>query len=302
MSAFSSDVHIAHGGVQGDIPLVADCFSDGNRLILYRPSDGNFMIKSHGIDNWPVGDCHTIHSGFSHGVPLVANFFGDGQRLAVWEPSTGNFLVKGQGKHGWGESEGNVVMQCGMHGDIPLVANFFGDGVRCAVYRPANGIWYIKGHGKGNWGAGGETEVQCGWSGDIPFVADCFGDGNRLIVYRPADGHFYVKGHGPRSWADTPDNLVINMDGCANCKPFVANFFGDGPRLALFNTATGNWKIKGPGKSSFQESCGNVECNYGIPDDVPVVGQLGHGFHSMYHAGVFRPSEGVWHIKLFPKP
>ena len=60
-------------------------------------------------------------------MPVPGNWFGDGIRLAVFhrcpDDSAGKWFIKGPGMASWGESEGNVILDCGVAGDVPIIPN-----------------------------------------------------------------------------------------------------------------------------------------------------------------------------------
>ena len=86
---------IKQDGLKGDVPLIANVFGDGNRLITRRPSNGTWYIKGLGKNHWSEskGNVEMLY-GEANDVPLIANAFGDGNRIIIWRPSNGTWYMK----------------------------------------------------------------------------------------------------------------------------------------------------------------------------------------------------------------
>ena len=112
-------------GSDGDIPMVRNYFQDGNRLSVFRPSNGNWYIKGVGQDDWAdsYGNL-TIQCGTKGDIPIPGDYFVEMRsRLAVFRPSEGNWYIKGPGENNWSDTKvGNVVMQFGTKDDIPVLS------------------------------------------------------------------------------------------------------------------------------------------------------------------------------------
>jgi hypothetical protein len=162
-------------GTKGDIPVPMDYFNEGKlRIAVWRPSNGVWYIKGSGFAHWGASQGNiAIQCGTSGDVPVPGDYYGDGKIcIAVWRPSNGNWYIKGTGTANWGDTEGNLVIQCGMDGDIPVPADYFNEGkLRIAVYRPSSGKFYIKGDDMKSWGTScGNIKIRRGGgqSGQIP--------------------------------------------------------------------------------------------------------------------------------------
>ena len=98
-------------GCNGDIPVPRDYFGEGKlRVAVWRPSNGNWYIKSPDTSNWGKPGCHTIQCGCNQDIPIPGDYFGEGKsRVAVWRTTDGNWYINGPEMKNWGQQSYAIV-------------------------------------------------------------------------------------------------------------------------------------------------------------------------------------------------
>lgn len=133
-------------GCHEDIPVMGNLVGDGFRFGVFRPSEGNWYVKGHGIKSWGNGGDVVMQCGTQGDIPLVANVYGDGVRCIVYRPSEGNWYVKGKGDRSWGADGNDRQHQWGEAGgaDKPLTMQTTHGHEVAVSFRPSEGNWYIQ--------------------------------------------------------------------------------------------------------------------------------------------------------------
>lgn len=139
------------------------------------------------------------------------------------------------------------------------------------VFRPSTGQWIIHGVGTFVWGQ----------SGDIPVPADYNGDRiTDIAIFRPSDGMWHIRLPNYSAQWGTSGDIPVPGD-------YDANGIAD---LAVFRPSIGTWLLRYA--AGFTASV-----TWGQAGDRPVQGDWdGDGFRN--NIGIWRPSDGWWHIRV----
>jgi len=117
--------------------------------------------------------------------------------------------------------------------------------------------------------------------------------GAQLGVFRPSSGHWHIM-TANNNWDHGQHHSI--QCGANGDIPVPGDYLGTGKvQLAVFRPSSGHWYIKGAGTHDWSGSSGNIQVQCGQNGDIPVPADyFGEGRLRM---AVFRPSDGMWHIK-----
>ena len=282
------DIVFNHGQ-PGDIPLAHNIFGDGVRAIQYR-REGKWHVKGLGYKNWFDSPGNHI---FSHGVPgnkqctpFISNILGDGMRAILWHNEDGNWSCKQPGLLDWDKCKNNVTFQNGLPSDQPFIADIVGDGPRACVFRKELGKIYVKSRGPASWNDGWGTfgncvnmTISCRFPGDDP--ATNFSH-DKAFVYTPSPltpsmGHIH-----PVIYRGCKQAFYVQkQSGLKNPSPF--------------NPYKVNKMMGGTTDITNVLESGVIQFQFGKVGDIPMFADFFN--EGLCRAGVFRPSDGTWHVK-----
>ncbi len=205
-------------GQAGDIPLIGDADQDGlANLILYRPSDGTWLVDNNG--NGQLKST-SVYGGQAGDIPIIGDLNGDGRLdRGIYRPSEGNWHID----LGFDGQYDFTIGFGGASVDRPFVADFNDDGFDdIGIFR--NGIIYISTSRSSS-----VTNVYFfGSAGDVPAPGHLNPRGvihslrPNLGIYRPSNG-LIVQEFTQRGYS-TPARIY---GGASVDQPVVADFNGN---------------------------------------------------------------------------
>jgi hypothetical protein len=167
------------------------------------------------------------------------------------------------------------------------------------VWRPSTGTWYAKG-ADGYSAHPQNLSFQWGLPSDVPLSGDYDGDGFRdFAVWRPHSGTWYIcnSSYDPSCQASR-----IRQFGLAGDYPLVGDLFDeDGLDLIVWRpiggSVIGQWFVYKSTNEILPPPFHRVSTfQWGLPGDIPFVSDFDGDRTS--DIGVWRPSDGTWHISL----
>ena len=296
-------------GIQGDVPLVANIFGDGNRAITYRRGNGTWNVKGLGKKSWNDSSDNVV---FQHGKPgdcgeqpLVGTLFGDGMRAIIYRAGEGKWHCKGLGEKDWDKSDDNVIVQNGILCDQPFIADILGDGPRACVFRKKEGKIYVKNKGRGNWDSkgtfGDNQTITCVFAGSTGTLANGnSGDHDVAFMFSPssattAKGHIYLvifRGVEQMFYVQTQSGMrVSSFDPIKFWTGFNGNGLGSSAPWTVNSLSTADLKAA---KQDIRKH-GVFTFKFGNREDIPMFADFFN--ENICRAGVFRPSNGRWYVK-----
>ena len=313
---------IINFGQAGDIPLIGDADGDGlANLILYRPSNGTWLIDNNGGG---ILKSTSVYGGQPGDIPVVGDLNGDGRLdRAIYRPSEGNWHVD-LGFDGYDYTIGFG----GAAVDRPFVADFNDDGFDdIGIFR--DGIIYVSTTRNST-----VTSVYFfGTAGDIPAPGYLNSRGvihslrPNLGIYRPSNGlivnEFTENGYStPARFfggasvdqpvvADFNGNTVtdtaIFRDGIwyidldRNGSVDLLYFFGQAGDKAVAGDVNndgvadlgiyrdGTWFI-----DTNRDGAPDIVSNFGQAGDIPFIGDFNND--GLADRAVYHPADGTWKI------
>ena len=264
-------------------------------LVVYRPADGTWLVRSSTGGYADAGNTVTYQWGLPGDIPISADFDGD-QKLdiTVYRLASATWYIR-YSTQGY-DSATYGFYQWGLPGDVPLAADFDGDGkAELTVFRPSTGEWYIR-YSSQNYNASTYGVYQWGLSGDIPVIDDFDGDVKPdLVVFRPSNGTWYIRFSSLDFSMASTGTFQWGLPGDI---PMSGDFDGDAVSdFAVYRRSQGVWYIRLSTLGYSTTTYGFY--HWGVPTDIPIVGDFDADGKS--DIAIYRPStggSGEWRILL----
>jgi len=247
-------------------------YDESADITVFRPSDGVWYSLDSSNDSF-----NAFQFGLNGDKPVPSDFDGDGMTdYAVTRSESG--LKVWYIRNSFDGSYRTV--QWGLSTDKEVPGDYDADGrTDLAVFRPSNNIWYI-------WRSSDHQFFikEFGLNGDIPVLGDFKGtpDGTDLAVFRPSNGTWYIF---------DGTNTIFAPFGQNGDKPVPADYDADGKTdLAVFRASESTWFARRSSNGDF------LKVLWGLPGDIPMVGDYDNNTNDPADFVVFRPSDSTWYV------
>jgi hypothetical protein len=253
-----------------------------DRIGIYRPSTGEWLLDRNGNGKWDGVDTYTEPFAETIGVPVVGDWDGSGKtKLGLFVPETSQWFLDKNGNGIWEDCGVDAcVKSFGQLTDLPAVGQWTttpGDSI--GVFRASDKKWYLD-INRNKVLDGCRTDECPSFSnyvnGDIPVAGDWTGSGTtQLGLFRPSTGEWFLNRNGNRAWNGCKKDTCITSFGQAGDLPVIGDWNGTGiSKIGVFRPTTGEWFLDLDGDGKWDGPTADLYVTgYGEAGEIPIVGK-----------------------------